>query len=452
MSYTFDGDATEAANWYPVALTEQQSMMRLGIHSRAYSPVSGVDIVIRTTPPHIHISAGGIGIFITDGEHRIWGVSNSGVLGKEEYYKVLPEYAKIGRGIWDSNPNAEIDITLSNSSIYSLETHFPFSYVTTSSDVAKVVKYIETFGISFGSLTSAYGSYYQYRPYVFKRFMYEQVMGVWTNIYINKDGSTNPLSSNFVNWDLSVAYWNGHIYRSETKWIIAGMVINGVLLVLDGNDLILVNSKGKILDSINFLSFLTSSGINVNGVNVNGSIQMMYGARARFSSYKNALYLVINGVDVSIGGMFKFSISISKENKITISIIDHLNYNQLSDFFYYKNLTDNEQINLNSNYVNDYPWVKTAEEAYFLKKSILKSFGNRTLPAKQFDTKDGLKPIKQIISDPIVIQPGTTAGYVITNGIIKVAMGSSINLMLPTSKQLMNKGIEDGYVIGIRKR
>jgi len=59
MSYTFDGDAGVAAQWYPLAVTEQKSMQRIGIQSRAYSPVSGVEIVIRTTPPHIHIKAGG---------------------------------------------------------------------------------------------------------------------------------------------------------------------------------------------------------------------------------------------------------------------------------------------------------------------------------------------------------------------------------------------------------
>jgi len=296
MSYTFDGDATEAANWYPVALTEQQSMMRLGIHSRAYSPVSGVDIVIRTTPPHIHISAGGTGIFITDGEHRIWGVSNSGVLGKEEYYKVLPEYAKIGRGIWGANPKGELDYLKS-----------------------KV--YLDL--VNQGKTKKEE-----------KNYAYEEGMGSWCSFIINNN-KTISKSSDFVNWDLSEAYWNGNVYISSNKWILAARVIMGYLLIVDGAYIKLIDSNGVIKESIEIPSipsedFLVKPAIG--GFDYASMAEkMLLGTRARFSPIDNTLYII----DSPLSIIYLYDINVVIKNQVpflTINYIEKYSNNLFNSF------------------------------------------------------------------------------------------------------------------------
>ena len=60
--YTFDGDANDAAFWYPFAVNQQRILTKLGMPSRVLMPVDGV--LIRITFQHIHIAVGKVSGFL----------------------------------------------------------------------------------------------------------------------------------------------------------------------------------------------------------------------------------------------------------------------------------------------------------------------------------------------------------------------------------------------------
>jgi hypothetical protein len=58
-SLTFEGDLAEVTNWYPFAEAQIRVMKVSGTRSSTVMPSSGVTILMKTDPDHIHIIAGG---------------------------------------------------------------------------------------------------------------------------------------------------------------------------------------------------------------------------------------------------------------------------------------------------------------------------------------------------------------------------------------------------------
>ncbi len=58
-SWTWEGDLEAAIQWYPLAITELKSLRSLGVASRTFNPAEGVEIRIKSFPPHVHIKASG---------------------------------------------------------------------------------------------------------------------------------------------------------------------------------------------------------------------------------------------------------------------------------------------------------------------------------------------------------------------------------------------------------